>query len=205
MLYVMRHAQSIVNVQQIFTCRRMDGELTALGREQAQQAAVWLEARGIEAIYASPFERTQESAQIIGAHLGILTITTLDGLREIDCGTALEWQPLDDATRSMWRRIFEFWLRGEWHARYEGGESGHEAHARYRGALQLAEQGGANVLVVTHGGITRGMLPFLLTNRQQLEPFSNIDNTAFMLLKDYHAEAQQWHCQGWNVTDHLSR
>jgi broad specificity phosphatase PhoE len=203
MLYVMRHAESIVNVQQIFTCKQQAGELTARGREQAQQAGYWLKPRGITAIYASPFERTQESAQLIADYLGITTITTLDGLREVDCGTELEQRLIDDQTRQMWRRVFDLWRQGEWNARYSGGESGHEAHARYLGALQQAQQGGEQVLVVTHGGITRGMLPFLLVNRQQLEPFGNIENTAFMLLQPHSSD--QWHCQGWNITDHLSR
>ena len=44
MIYVMRHGESVVNVQRRLTCRQYDGDLTDNGREQAQKATFWFAA-----------------------------------------------------------------------------------------------------------------------------------------------------------------
>src|SRR5215813_9477587 len=84
-IYVMRHGQSTVNIERRLSGRTLEGGLTDLGREQATKAASWLKDKGITSIHASPFQRAQETADIIGATLG-LTPASADGLREMDCG-----------------------------------------------------------------------------------------------------------------------
>jgi 2,3-bisphosphoglycerate-dependent phosphoglycerate mutase len=53
--------------------------LSDLGRNEAVQTALWLRERGIEVIYASPFERTQATAKAMSEnlHIPIQTVSSL--------------------------------------------------------------------------------------------------------------------------------
>lgn len=55
--------------------------LTEWGRAEAQQAADWLAGRGIEHIFASPFERTTQTAAMLVDRLG-LDVTFTNALQE---------------------------------------------------------------------------------------------------------------------------
>lgn len=70
MFYILRHGQTDWNLN-----RRLQGStdipLNATGREQARKAATLLETSGLTRIIASPLSRALETAQIVGAHLGI--------------------------------------------------------------------------------------------------------------------------------------
>ncbi|PJF26723.1 MAG: hypothetical protein CUN52_15450, partial [Phototrophicales bacterium] len=46
-IYLIRHGQSVVNVEHRLTCRDLSGELTTLGYNQAYRAGVWLRDKGI--------------------------------------------------------------------------------------------------------------------------------------------------------------
>src|SRR3954447_502849 len=61
--------------------------LSEKGIEQAEHAAQRLAALAIDAVYASPIERTTQTAQCIAARLG-LPVIALDGVMEADYG---EW------------------------------------------------------------------------------------------------------------------
>jgi len=55
--------------------------LTALGQQEAVQTAYWIGGRGIERLFASPFDRTRATAEALAAQLGI-EITFTEALRE---------------------------------------------------------------------------------------------------------------------------
>jgi broad specificity phosphatase PhoE len=67
-----------------------DPPLNASGRQQAAELADELAAEGVQAVYASDLRRALETAEIVGARLG-LAVTTLPDLREVDVG---EWEGL---------------------------------------------------------------------------------------------------------------
>ena len=75
-------------------CGRMDGvPLGELGRREAERAAERLAGEAVSAIYASPLQRTRETAEIIGERLG-LPIEPAPDLVELDFGdwTAASWR-----------------------------------------------------------------------------------------------------------------
>lgn len=80
--------------------RRPGVHLNDLGRRQAEWAAERLGAMPIDAVYASPLERTRETAAAIGQHLGLDPIVE-PALEELDFGswsgkTMAELEPLED-------------------------------------------------------------------------------------------------------------
>ena len=197
MIYVMRHGESSVNVARQLKCKLRDGDLTDLGRAQATKAADWLSDKNIARIYASPFDRAQQTAQIVAEHLG-LQIETLDGLAENDCGD-LEGRDDQEAWKA-WVRVFDRWIKGEWEARYPEGESFREAYDRLLGAL-LTAKSDENTLMVTHGGITRAVLPYLCVNAAALQRVEGLVNTGLILLEPY--DLGRFECVAWGLEEHL--
>jgi len=63
--------------------------LTPAGYQEAAQTGRWLVGRGVERLFASPFDRTRATAEAIGGALG-LPVTLAEGLREGAPGETLD-------------------------------------------------------------------------------------------------------------------
>ena len=116
-----------------------DRPLSDYGREQARQLAEDLQGEGFDAIYSSDLSRARETAEIVGARLGLRVELDPD-LREKDWGN---WEGLTSVERDRVEFV---------------GEST-EAHQErtLRALRRLSERhpGDARILVVTHGGSMR--------------------------------------------------
>lgn len=198
MIYVMRHGQSVVNVERTFPCRRLDGDLTDLGRSQAGKAARWLAEKSIAQIRYSPFHRAEQTAKIVGEALGIAPEVD-DDLREVDCGE-VENLPFEEAL-TVWRRVYVRWLLFDLEARFPGGESYAEATSRFTRALNRCDPD-QNVLLVTHGDITHTVIPPLCVNAAALQRVEPLANTGIIILEHY--DADRYSCSAWNLAEHLS-
>lgn len=198
MIYVMRHGQSIVNLERALPCRRLEGDLTELGHEQAAKAARWLADKSITQIRHSPAHRAAQTAEIVGEALGIVPVVD-DDLREANCGD-VENLPFDDAL-TIWRRVYVRWLLFDAEARFPGGESYAEAVERFARALSRSADA-ESVLLVTHGDVTHTIIPPLCVNAAALQRVAPLDNTGIIILEHY--DADRYTCSSWNLVDHLS-
>jgi broad specificity phosphatase PhoE len=197
MIYLMRHGESVVNVERRLTCRKREGDLTDAGRAQAEKAARWFADKSITQIRHSPFHRAEQTAQIIGAALGIAPISDND-LCEMDCGD-LEWRT-DEESWAVWANVYTRWRLFEADARFPGGESYGEAVARFSRALRQSSD--ENVLLVTHGGVSVSVLPPLCVNAAALQLVEHLHNTGIIILEHY--DSDRYSCSAWNLTEHLS-
>lgn len=77
--YIVRHGQTLLNAQHIK--QDAGGGLSEEGTEQARRIGLFLGSFGIEAIYASPFERAKQTAEIIAGYLKV-PVAYSDLLRE---------------------------------------------------------------------------------------------------------------------------
>jgi len=84
-LLIARHGETDWNRERRWQ-GHADPPLNELGRAQARRLADALAREGLEAIYASDLRRAYETAEIVGARLG-LPVTSDPGLREIDVGS----------------------------------------------------------------------------------------------------------------------
>jgi broad specificity phosphatase PhoE len=198
-IYLMRHGQSVVNVERRLTCREYAGDLTLLGRQQAHQAADWLADKAIKVIRHSPFYRAEQTAHIIGESLGIV-LQVDDDLREMDCGN-LESRS-DDEAWSIWADVFKRWLAHDTRATFPGGESYANGLERFSRALDHTDDS-VNVLLVTHGGITRTVVPYLCVNAAALQRTDNLANTGMVVLERY--DPGRYVCISWNLAEHLDQ
>jgi broad specificity phosphatase PhoE len=63
--------------------------LTSVGRQEAEQSALWLVGHGIEHLFASPFARTRATVEAVAAQLA-LPVTFVEALREGGPGETIE-------------------------------------------------------------------------------------------------------------------
>jgi len=145
--------------------------LSARGQKQAKTLAQFLRGKTIDAIYASPMKRVQ---QTLAPFLKVaatprrracddgVTATILPALREVDFGdwTGLGWQAVSE------RFGFE---AHEWLDQLEfkgapNGESGKTFRARVEPCLSeiVERHTGQTVAIFCHGGVVRMMLAILL-------------------------------------------
>jgi len=131
--------------------------LSSRGRDEAAAVAERLTREQIEAIYASPLDRTRETAAILGSRLD-LPVAVRDDLIELDFG---EWTGLTfDQVRNDERWIP--WRSCRSIAAIPGGESWRQVQDRAVAALfdlRRRHPAGA-VALVTHGDVIRAALLF---------------------------------------------
>ena len=147
LVLLVRHGQT-GTTGQVLPGRAKGLHLADAGRAQAQRAADRLGALGgISAVYASPLERTRETAKPIGAATG-QKVTTAKGLLECDFG---EWTG---------RKLSDLRKLPEWSAvqhqpsgfRFPGGESFPDMQTRIWTELErlVAAHPGGRVVAVSH-------------------------------------------------------
>jgi probable phosphoglycerate mutase len=199
LIYVMRHAQSVVNVERRLTGRTFNGDLTPLGQAQAAKVSEWLSDKGITKIVHSPFHRAQQTAQIVSDRLGLPIIANPD-LGEMNCGD-LDWRT-DEESWAAWRVVYERWKQRDWKATYPGGESYQQGFDRFNRCLMNINPD-ETALMVTHGGITESVVPYLCVNAAALQGSRMLDHTGIIVLEPY--GDGRYICRAWNQAEHLKQ
>ena len=115
-----------------------DRPLNEYGRRQAKELADRLASEHVDAIYASDLSRARETAEIVGARLG-LTVAIDPGLREKHWGN---WEGLTGDERAAVEHV---------------GESTEEHRDRVMAAIRriVVRHPSQRIVVVTHGGSLR--------------------------------------------------
>jgi len=136
-LLIARHGETEWNRQERYQ-GHADPPLNATGRAQAEELGTSLAGDGVDAIYSSDLRRASETAEIVGARLG-LPVGQEPGLREIDVGS--------------WQGLTKMQIDG----RPWDGETYERHSERVMRALRAiaAIHPDGRVLVVSHGGSLR--------------------------------------------------
>ena len=161
-LALIRHGEVEEAYQRVFG-GRIDMNLSARGHAQASALAKWLTRQSLDAVYASPMKRVQQTLAPFASSNGWAgRAVTLDGLREIDFGdwTGLTWEAVSE----------KFGVSAfQWLAELErGGIANAEGARAYRDRVEpcvrdiLQKHRGKNVGVFCHGGVIRMILSILL-------------------------------------------
>ena len=157
---MVRHGSTVLSAEDRFA-GVTDVALSETGREQARRLAARLAKEQIAAVYASPFGRTIETANILAEPHGI-AIEKRDGLREISHG---HWEQL---TRREVEERFPLeaaeWEKDPYTFAPPGGESGLAVTARALPVLieLVRAHGGETILLVSHKATIRLLLSSLL-------------------------------------------
>ena len=161
-LALIRHGEVEEAYQRVFG-GRIDMNLSPRGNEQAAALARWLARQPLDALYASPMKRVQQTLAPFAAGSGwAARAVVLDDLREIDFGdwTGLTWEAVGEkfgVSAFQWLTELE-----------RGGIANAESAHSYRQRLEpcvggiLEKHPGQNVAVFCHGGVIRMILSILL-------------------------------------------
>lgn len=159
-LFLVRHAEVEARYQSVFG-GRIDMNLSPRGHQQARELSSFLGRLPLDAIYASPMKRVQ---QTIAPWLrdGAPPQTILPDLREVDFGdwTDLGW----DAVKEKFGHSAWDWLHHLDRGEVPNGETGADFRARVEPCVRqiVREQPGRNVAIVCHGGVIRMILAIVL-------------------------------------------
>ena len=166
MIVLARHGETTWNKDRRFQ-GQLDVELNDTGREQARALADAAAGQGFAALYTSPLARARETAEIVGAALG-LEPRPDDRLKEGHVG---DWQARykEDIARSEPEVWAAFRRAGE-DFRFPGGESLGEQQERVIAALvDITQRGDLPALVICHRGVIRCALAH--THNRGLETY----------------------------------
>jgi broad specificity phosphatase PhoE len=159
-LWLVRHAEVEESYHRIFG-GRIDMNLSARGREQAEALARFLHGRKFDAFYASPMKRVRQTIAPL-ANNGFPRPIVDSALREVDFGdwTGLVWEQVQEkfgVSPYTWLEQIEAGL-------LPNGESARDLRARLEPCLRLIldRHPGQNVLIACHGGVVRVLLALML-------------------------------------------
>ena len=173
-LYLIRHGEVEERYHKVFGGCRIDMGLSPLGMSQAQAASAWLKDTPLDAIYASPLKRVQQTLAPLADRLGLKPVN-IPALREVDFGdwTGYRWEGVQEhfgVSAFDWLEIIEA-------SGIPNGESAAELEHRVQPALQkiLHDNPHRLVAVFCHGGIIRVILALLLGQPLRHMAHFNID------------------------------
>jgi broad specificity phosphatase PhoE len=159
-LFLVRHAEVEEKYRRVFG-GRLDMGLSPRGQEQATVLADYLRRFRIEAIYASPMKRVQQTLAALRTHQTAVP-RVVDDLQEIDFGawTGLRWEEVHERFNLS---AFD-WLEHLDTGRIPQAETGQQVRRRVEPCLGriLRAHPGQTIAVVCHGGVIRMMLAILL-------------------------------------------
>ena len=135
-----------------------DPELAAEGLKQADLMAQYLASEKLHAIYASPMQRAQQTAQPLASVQG-LSITTIDGVAEYDKNSN-QYVPVEELKAKNDPRWQEM-LRGEWTSTDETED---EFIKRIVDSVEeiIANHASQRVAIVCHGGVINAYICHVL-------------------------------------------
>lgn len=148
-IYLIRHGLTAGNLEERYI-GRTDQPLCAAGTAQAQ--ALTLKHTAFDAVYASPYIRCRETAEILfpGAEVRVV-----DALRECDFGV-FEGRTAQELAHDA---AYAQWLGSGCAGRIPGGEDVRAFKARCcRAFAEIAATPAARVAIVTHGGCIMAIL-----------------------------------------------
>ena len=159
-LHLVRHGETTASREDRY-CGDVEVELTDGGRRSAEALAARFTGRKLDAVWASPKRRAQETAAPLAAAQG-LPIRTDDGLREISYG---QWEGLHrDVIAARWPEEFGAWEDDPADNAPTGGENGRAIAARAILAWERirAATPAGEVVVVSHKATIRILVCTLL-------------------------------------------
>jgi broad specificity phosphatase PhoE len=157
--HLVRHGEHVWRDRGILAGRSPGVGLSATGRAEIAAVGERLAGEEITALYASPLQRTKESADILAARLD-LPVQYRDDVIELDFGEWTGWTFAEIRRDARW----EAWRTCRSMAVVPGGEGMRQVQERIVNALADLQKahGDGTVVVVSHGDVIRAALLFAL-------------------------------------------
>ncbi len=156
-LYIVRHVQAEGNLKRIFH-GHTDGDITELGKLQAERLAARFADAQISEILSSDLTRARKTAEAIASRHPGVPLSFSPEVREISAGV---WEGKNfEGLGDMYPEEYAGFQAGDPSVRVGGGETIGEVAARMRKAADAlaARNSGGVALLVSHGCAIRSLL-----------------------------------------------
>ncbi|MFL0196204.1 histidine phosphatase family protein [Clostridium sp. WILCCON 0269] len=158
-LYLVRHGETIWNIERKMQGGMKDSPLTEKGIEQANLLKNRVQDINFDIIYSSPLERAVKTSRIVAAQRNIPIIKD-DRLMEIDIG---EWGGLtkEQAREKNPEQLDNFWTNPKIYVP-DTGESFAQVKTRVVSLIKeiISRYEGKSILIVTHTVVLRIMMAY---------------------------------------------
>ena len=201
---LVRHAEVEVRYHKIFG-GTIDMNISPRGHEQAGLRAKFLRTWSLDAVYASPMKRVQQTLAPFLEN-GAPPQTIVADLREVDFGdwTGLNWEQVCQKFHLLTHEWLEHIERGV----APNGESGPQFRKRVEPAVRqiIKKHPGQTVGIFCHGGVIRMILSILLeiplprTNMFEIE-YAGVTQIA---LRPGHSEIELLNFTPWRDAPHFA-
>ena len=159
-IWLIRHGQPAEEARQ--RCYgSLDVGLAEIGRAQMEQVADYLKSESFSAIYTSPRTRAIESARIL-ATVANCPVEIESDFREIEFG---DFEGLTyDEIASRYPDLYRQWMHTPTEVKFPNGESFTQMRLRVLGSFHeiLSKWSGQTIAIVSHGGVNRILLAWVL-------------------------------------------
>lgn len=187
LIIFLRHGQAQNNVQRILTGRTPGVSLTDAGKIQAQQAADLLGQFDISAIYSSPIERAQRTADIVAKH-NSLDYTTDERLVELEMGdfTGMKYDDVFSKHDNMLMKFYE----NNPEIANRGVETFAQVKLRVREIIKdvSKKHHDQNVVLVTHMDPIKAMLSMVIETSPKTLCDLVLSNASLNIFREYEGE-----------------
>lgn len=179
-LVFVRHGETNKNIGNNLHATDDPETLNAIGKSQIDKTAKRLKVLNPFKIYTSKENRAVESAKLLSSSLKI-PIQSIEGLQERNWGIYSN-KPWSDVKSILDPMTFE----ERFHYVPSGGESWESFETRLKDAIEkiTRDNTGNSVVVVTHGGAIRALIPCLL-NAPREESFKYDPDNASITIFDF--------------------
>ncbi|MGI9062856.1 MAG: histidine phosphatase family protein [Pseudonocardiaceae bacterium] len=197
-LVLVRHGESVANVEQVLDTRPPGARLTEEGVRQASRLADTLAPEPLAAVYASRAVRARQTAAPVAQRHG-LAVDVLDGVHESFAG-AVEGRS-DLEAHEVFRDVYRAWHTGDLDRCVPGGETGRQVLDRFLADLATVSKvhPTGTVVIVSHGAAMRLAAAALASNVDSAFADAHfMPNAGSVLLE---RSGNGWRCVRWNDVD----
>ena len=180
----LRHGQAINNTKRLLAGRTPGVPLTEHGIKQAESTARFLKPFNISAIYSSPIERAEKTAEIVAKH-NSLDYKIDDRLIELDMGK-FTGMPYDEIFKKHGNVFLKFY-DGELEIAHNGVETFTQVKNRVLSMIDhvLKEHNSENVLLVTHMDPIKAMISTTMNANANAMFELIIENASLTIFKEH--------------------
>ena len=199
-LVLVRHGQSVANVDKRLDTRPPGAKLTPLGREQARafaQAATSPPGLLLHSVATRAVQTAAEISAVVDVPAREVT-----GIHEVQVGD-LEGRNDDDAV-AQFNAVYERWLKGERDVSMPGGENANQVLDRYLPVLTELrtryldkDDWDSDIVVVSHGAAIRLAAAVLADVESSFVLDHHLANTEAVVLTP--AADGRWDCAQWGT------
>jgi broad specificity phosphatase PhoE len=175
-LFLVRHGETRKNLDESLHSADDPEELNETGRRQIARVCDFLKPFAPFKLYCSKEKRAQQSAKLIAENLGV-SLTEIRGLQERNWGafTGKTWKEVRRLLDPMNVEDRYTFVPGE-------GESWKSFEERLIAAVKkIISNEDSNIVIVTHGGAIRALMPFLLSLPKEESFKYDFDNASITL------------------------